>query len=253
MSILTFKNFIKLKENAIVGTTNNITKQGQSSAMKQGTLKLVDKQGQTLGTYQFRNGGGGRGFIPGGTYTVTGRESLAPSDRRPMTIGRVGYKYRVLTNDGSPSIPDPRYQEPRSGILIHPDGNLPGTMGCIGIVGDENIQADFVNKMDYLIQQGGGRYTFQFDTNQLDKGLTGPTTNVNVSPSMNTSPESQQSISSPTFNTSELQSAPQITSKAPASLTSFQQQSPRQGSRVQMGHGRGGLRSGFYKPGWVSK
>lgn len=253
MSAFTFKNFIKLKENAIVGTTNNITKQGQPSAMKQGTLKLVDKQGQTLGTYQFRNGGGGRGFIPGGTYTVTGREPLAPSDRRPMTIGRVGYKYRVLTNNGSPSIPDPRYQEPRSGILIHPDGNVPGTMGCVGIVGDENVQADFVNKMDYLIQQGGGRYTFQFDTDQPDKGLTGPTTDVNVAPGMNTPPESQQQLSSPAFSTSELQSVPQMGSGVPAPSTSSQRQAPRQGLRAQMGWGRSSVRPGFYKPGWASK
>lgn len=245
-----FKNFFKLKENAIIGTTNSIAKQGQPSAMKQGTLKLVDKQGQTLGTYQFRNGGGGRGFIPGGTYTVTGREPLAPSDRRPMTIGRVGYKYRVLTNSGNPSIPDPRYQQPRSGILIHPDGNVPGTMGCVGIVGDENVQADFMNKMDYLIQQGGGRYTFQFDADQPDKGVSGPmpetgmppsnvTSDTSSTPGMNVVPGIQQ-LTPPSFNIPDFRSASQPKPVGGGS--------PSRSSQFATGR-----LPGKPRPGWASK
>lgn len=157
--------YTKIKENAVIANTNSITKQNQPSARKEGTLQLVSPNGEVLGSYKFVNGGGGRGFLPGGSYTVTGRENLAPSDVRPMTVGGVGYKYRVLTNAGSPQIPDPRFPNaPRSGILIHPDGGAPGTNGCIGIVGGPDVQKDFMQKMDALIQQGGGRYSFKFDS-----------------------------------------------------------------------------------------
>lgn len=157
--------YTKIKENAIIANTNSVAKQDKPSARKEGTLQLVSPNGEVLGAYKFVNGGGGRGFIPGGSYTVTGRENLAPSDVRPMTIGGVGYKYRVLTSSGNPQIPDPRYpNQPRSGILIHPDGGAPGTNGCIGIIGGPEVQKDFMQKMDSLIQQGGGRYTFKFDS-----------------------------------------------------------------------------------------
>lgn len=173
--------YAKIREN-IVASTNSITKQNLPSAKKEGTLQLVSPDGKVLGTYKFVNGGGGRGFIPGGTYSVTGREGLAPSDVQPMTVGGVGYKYRVLTSDGNPNIPDARFPNaPRSGILIHPDGNYPGTNGCIGITGGADVQKDFMQKMDSLIQQGGGKYTFNFDSGKPVQSVQSPaTTNAPV-------------------------------------------------------------------------
>lgn len=169
-----------IKENAIIAQTNNVSNAGGPTAMKIGTLKLTDREGKVVGTYQFRNGGGGRGFIPGGTYIVTGRENLASSDVLPMTVDGVGYKYRVRSSSGSTQIPDPRYpNDPREGILIHPDGNVPGTAGCIGIVGNGNVQKDFQTKMDTLIQQGGGQYVLKFDdpSTSMPSMSTPPATN----------------------------------------------------------------------------
>ena len=162
---------------AIVATTNNIIGGDKPSAMKVGTIQLVDNQGNTLGTYQFRNGGSGRGYIPTGTYVIGKRLDIDrndPNEVSGMTVDGISYKYRVMLPNGSQKIPDPRVEHipvgsnpqggPRSGILIHPDGGGTGTAGCIGIIGGKDIQLDFVRNMDSLIQQGGGKYTLNFDT-----------------------------------------------------------------------------------------
>lgn len=221
--------YVRIKENAIIANTNNIAKQDKASARKEGTLQLVAPNGEVLGSYKFVNGGGGRGFIPGGTYTVTGRENLAPSDVRPMTIGGVGYKYRVLTSGGSQQIPDPRFPNaPRSGILIHPDGGAPGTNGCIGIVGGPQVQQDFMQKMDTLIQQGGGKYTFKFDSGGPVAGPTATTTNQpTVTPPTPTAAPGQPASQQPPAPAAA-QPAPQNHSFASFMnmLNSFQPQQP---------------------------
>ena len=178
-----------VKENAIIGNTNSISKQSQPSAMKRGTLQLVSPGGEVIGTYQFNNGGGGRGYLPSGTYTVTAKEPLAEDDVAGMTVDGIGYKYRVHTASGSEQIPDSRYTTPRTGILIHPDGGYPGTNGCIGIIGDGSVQTDFMQKLDSLMQQNGGKYTFQFDiapsTTQSTADVKQPEeqpTKTNISP-----------------------------------------------------------------------
>jgi len=167
-------NCYKLIRENIIASTNSISNQERPNAMKQGTLQLVSPDGKLLGTYQFRNGGGGRGYIPAGNYVVGPEEPLTNDERRAMTVGRSGWKFRIFNASGGREIADPRVEHiptssnpqggPRDGILIHPDGGNVGTNGCIGIVGDERTQEDFRNKLNTLIQQSGGKYTLNFDS-----------------------------------------------------------------------------------------
>lgn len=205
--------YLLIRENAIIAQTNSVSNANSPAAMKIGTLSLTDRDGNIVGTYKFRNGGGGRGFIPGGTYIVSGRENLAASDVLPMTVDGVGYKYRVRSSSGGTQIPDPRFpNEPRDGILIHPDGNVPGTLGCIGIVGGGDIQKDFMTKMDALIQQGGGQYVLKFD----DSSTTMPTANV---PSTNKAPGTE----APGTNTADTNSSQPPAEKQQAKQNKGQQ------------------------------
>jgi len=65
--------------------------------------------------------------IPFGVWTIT--EPPVDTDEVAMTIEPgLGWKVRMLTPEGLWS----RY-------LIHPDGNRPGTAGCIGIQGESAL------------------------------------------------------------------------------------------------------------------
>lgn len=57
-----------------------------------------------------------------------GREDPVKTNEKGMYVDRPanGWKYRLWDPKGC-----------RSHYLIHPDGNLPGTEGCIGMIGDD--------------------------------------------------------------------------------------------------------------------
>jgi hypothetical protein len=90
--------------------------------------------------------------------------------------------------DGNENIPDARVNNvetdanphggPRSGILIHPDGGGTGTLGCIGIIGNGEVQQDFMNKMDFLINQNNGKYILKFDTSNTGQEMPGRVTGI---------------------------------------------------------------------------
>ena len=135
---------------------------GGRASMKTGTLVLKDpKTGKVLGSYKFRSGGFGRGAAPWGNYEVS--NGYRRNDHRGMKVGKVGYSFN-LTQKGMPptQAKDPRFSTPRSQLLIHPDGNAKGTMGCIGIVGGEAIQADFYRKAKALQNKYGGKFNLSF-------------------------------------------------------------------------------------------
>jgi len=101
--------------------------------------------------YNFTSGGGGNGYLPYGTYTITNCRSR--SDEPSMMID--GFGFSCDLNDAK----DARTGVTRTLLRIHPDGGATGTLGCVGIVGDINTQKQFLNSILSLIKSNGGRYT----------------------------------------------------------------------------------------------
>jgi hypothetical protein len=117
--------------------------------MKSGTLTLADNNGNVLGTYRTNTGGRGRGPLPVGDYTIT--NGRVRYDKPTMISDGVGYSFDV----------NPQFRTDRSALRIHPDGMNPGTIGCLGIMGNAAVQKDFYSKMQRLIRENGGSYRLQ--------------------------------------------------------------------------------------------
>lgn len=100
-------------------------------------------------SYQFRSGGGGRGYLPRGEYTVAGESAPLPT----MRVGNVAFSFNLSDKY------DSRVGDTRTALRIHPDGGPTGTIGCIGIVGDESTQRRFEADMRAELARNGGRYT----------------------------------------------------------------------------------------------
>jgi hypothetical protein len=80
-------------------------------------------------TYDAVSGPWGLGPLPKGQYVIRVRDVVTKSPKAGYTD--------PLTND-SWFIPiKPNFQTSRSGFGIHPDGNVPGTEGCIGLRGKD--------------------------------------------------------------------------------------------------------------------
>jgi hypothetical protein len=106
------------------------------------TLFVFTKRGQgqgsrVVGALQWGNeefravtGGYGRGPLPDGKYEVKIRHAVT-GDASSMNSGYVD----PLTGQGWFLPLSPTFSTERSGFGIHPDGNLPGTLGCIGVEG----------------------------------------------------------------------------------------------------------------------
>ncbi len=68
----------------------------------------------------------GKGKLPSGQYLIT----------EPVEIKSIANKYnpyRDKTGFAWWCRIKPQFETVRSGFGIHPDGNIPGTLGCIGI------------------------------------------------------------------------------------------------------------------------
>jgi hypothetical protein len=104
-------------------------------------------------SYDFVSGGYGRGSLPPGTYTVT--RHLDDRDTYGMTVDGIGYSFALSDKW------DDRVGDTRSLLRIHPDGAGPGTEGCMGIVGDGDVQERFRADMLAAIRRHGGSYTLR--------------------------------------------------------------------------------------------
>jgi len=117
----------------------------QAKASADGVLTVNGK------AYSFRSGGGGYGYLPPGTYTVT--NGRLRNDVSSMVVDGYGYSF-----DLSDSY-DSRVDRTRTLLRIHPDGGNPGTLGCIGIQGNRSIQESFYKDLNEAINKNGGKYT----------------------------------------------------------------------------------------------
>ncbi len=139
------------RQSATSGQNGNATiertsKTGQRNQMVEGSITVNGN------TYKFRSGGHGRGSLPKGEYQVT-RHLDSRSDKRSMMVDGVGYSFALSDKF------DSRVGDTRKLLRIHPDGNSPGTEGCIGIVGDAATQRRFREDMLAEIRRNGGSYT----------------------------------------------------------------------------------------------
>jgi hypothetical protein len=101
-------------------------------------------------TYFFRSGGGGYGYLPAGTYTVT--RGRLRNDVSSMMVDGYGYSFDLTDSY------DSRVDRTRTLLRIHPDGGGPGTAGCIGIEGDKSTQERFYSDLNAQIKTEGGTY-----------------------------------------------------------------------------------------------
>ena len=104
-------------------------------------------------TYPFRSGGHGRGSLPKGTYDVTAH-MWSRSDPS-MSVDGVGYSFALSDKY------DSRVGGTRRLLRIHPDGRSPGTEGCMGIVGNGDVQRRFREDMRAELMRNGGHYTLK--------------------------------------------------------------------------------------------
>jgi hypothetical protein len=63
----------------------------------------------------------GKGSLPDGTYTI--QRPMLTSEPSMKDSNGFGWKARL----------EPSFSTERFGLLIHPDGGVTGTLGCIGI------------------------------------------------------------------------------------------------------------------------
>jgi peptidoglycan hydrolase-like protein with peptidoglycan-binding domain len=118
---------------------------GQRNQLATGTITINGTP------YQFRSGGYGRGNLPRGDYEITPHQWSRRD--RSMSVDGVGYSFAMSDRY------DPRVGATRTLLRIHPDGGVPGTLGCIGIVGDAATQRRFLADMRAELQRSGGRFT----------------------------------------------------------------------------------------------
>ena len=122
-----------------------INNPNQTNASADGTITVNGN------SYPFRSGGGGRGYLPTGTYKVSNGRTR--NDVSSMVVGGFGYSFDL--SDAY----DSRVGDTRSLLRIHPDGGNPGTAGCIGIQGDRATQERFYSDLNAEISRNGGSYS----------------------------------------------------------------------------------------------
>ncbi len=126
---------------------DSVSKAGARSQMMTGRITVNGR------TYNFRSGGGGRGNLPPGEYQIT--PHMWSRGDRSMNVGGVGYSFAMSDKY------DSRVGGTRSLLRIHPDGGGAGTIGCIGVVGNASVQAQFREDMRAELARNGGSFTLR--------------------------------------------------------------------------------------------
>ena len=82
------------------------------------------------------SGGYGKGALPSGDYHIEKCYKLYDDGNQ-----------KPFKRDGDPWVATlvPQFKTDRTGLLIHPDGNLEGTLGCIGITEKDMKCFDVIN------------------------------------------------------------------------------------------------------------
>ena len=96
--------------------------------MASGSLCVNTQFSETL-VFDALSGPYGLGALPEGRYTIQKPYKLSDNGQVDAYMGEFYAWVAPLT---------PEFKTERDGLLIHPDGNMKGTKGCIGIVKDDH-------------------------------------------------------------------------------------------------------------------
>lgn len=80
--------------------------------------------------YDAVSGGYGKGALIDGAYSIRKKHAVE-GDEKTMSAGYLN----PMTKEGWFLPIEPKFVTKRKGFGIHPDGNKPGTLGCIGLQG----------------------------------------------------------------------------------------------------------------------
>lgn len=144
---------------------NRVPPAGGSGGLTTGTMTLTLPNGGSR-TYNFNNGGYGAGAIPAGEYTISNGRTRNTAG---MVVDGVGYSFDLSDKY------DPNAGRNRSLLRIHPDGGATGTLGCLGIIGNADVQRQFYADLNSILAANGGRYTTNIVDNLPGTGQPGAT------------------------------------------------------------------------------
>lgn len=139
-----------------------MTQSTSTNGMKNtGVMTIYGLNNEVLGSYKFVNGttgnNGSAGSIPYGVYTVG---KLDTTSNPAMTVidhtGSSAWKFPIS------DVYDPRAGRMRVYLRIHPEGGLPGTDGCFGIVGSVATLEDCKEKVKQVVDANGGTCKLEY-------------------------------------------------------------------------------------------
>ena len=133
------------RDEFISATVDEVTNKGARDQMTTGKITVNGH------TYTYRSGGHENGNLPNGDYKVT--PHLWSRNTEGMVVDGVGFSFALSDKY------DPRVGATRQLLRIHPDGADPGTQGCIGIVGNGDVQRQFREDMRAELKKHGGSVT----------------------------------------------------------------------------------------------
>lgn len=118
-----------IKNNRDTRYTIKVTGEMKNRLLGTGTLVILDNNEEVL-RVSMNAGGFGSGAPQNGQYTVNNLSDRRMSSARPhagMNLHGVGFSLDL----------NPQFDTKRDRLRIHPDGNNPGTLGCIGVTGSK--------------------------------------------------------------------------------------------------------------------
>lgn len=85
-------------------------------------LEWLDDKGKVVRDYDAKSGPWGNGPLESGPYTIL-LDTLQERSEAGFSCSQFGWSVEII----------PNFQTTRELLRIHPDGNVPGTRGCIGV------------------------------------------------------------------------------------------------------------------------
>lgn len=107
---------------------------GNKAVFIEGTLEITTSDGK-VHNFKANSGGGGKGTAPHGIYTINSCDKL-PDTTANDAYKKTLYPWFALLN--------PLFRTERTGLGIHADGNVLGTLGCLGITENDSAAYDLI-------------------------------------------------------------------------------------------------------------
>lgn len=120
----------------------------------------------SIESYEGTAGGFGNGAPENGSYSVNNYQDRSPSGWFNPGMNRDGVGFSFNLN--------PNFDTNRSLLRIHPDGNNPGTLGCVGLSGNAQTLIQFSNTLQTALQnQVSIPATINITNNPNNNGTSG--------------------------------------------------------------------------------